>query len=124
MPPFLDGLSDDEIEVIGTALADPLSPRLAVALSSACRGLRLQLKAPLAVLRQRCEEVKLFTEAMSRRDTGPPWSGARLRGHAADAAVALAATLRRGGVGARACGEGGGLGAQLRVERVVGHVHL
>ena len=35
MPPFfLDGLSDDEIEAIGYLLADPLAPRLAVALSS------------------------------------------------------------------------------------------
>ena len=43
--PFLSELSDDEIEAIGYALADPLAPRLAVALSSCSRGLRRALAA-------------------------------------------------------------------------------
>ena len=51
--PFLSELSDDEIEAIGYALADPLAPRLAVALSSCSRGLRRALAAPLKELKER-----------------------------------------------------------------------
>ena len=47
--PFLSELSDDEIEAIGYALADPLAPRLAVALSSCSRGLRRALAAGSAL---------------------------------------------------------------------------
>ena len=48
--PFLSELRDDEIEAIGYLLADPLAPRLAVALSSCSRGLRrVQLRGEGAV---------------------------------------------------------------------------
>ena len=61
--PFLSELSDDEIEAIGYLLADPLAPRLAVALSSCSRGLRRALAAPLKELterRQKAEELCAF----------------------------------------------------------------
>ena len=72
--PFLSELSDDEIEAIGYALADPLAPRLAVALSSCSRGLRRALAAPLKELkerRQKAEELCAFV--------GKKWSCDRLR---------------------------------------------
>ena len=55
--PFLSELSDDEIEAIGYALADPLAPRLAIALSSCSRGLRRALEAPLRELKKRRQKV-------------------------------------------------------------------
>ena len=55
---FLSELSDDEIEAIGYALADPLAPRLAVALSSCSRGLRRALEAPLQELRERRQKAE------------------------------------------------------------------
>ena len=56
--PFLSELSDDEIEAIGYALADPLAPRLAVALSSCSRGLRRALAAPLKELKERRQKAE------------------------------------------------------------------
>ena len=55
--PFLSELSDDELEAIGYLLADPLAPRLAVALSSCSRGLRRALAAPLQELKERHQKV-------------------------------------------------------------------
>ena len=52
-PPFLlTHLNDDELEVIATALADLLAPRVAVALASTCRGLRAPTAAVVAELRR------------------------------------------------------------------------
>ena len=56
--PFLSELSDDEIEAIGYLLADPLAPRLAVALSSCSRGLRRALAAPLKELKERRQKAE------------------------------------------------------------------
>ena len=84
--PFLSELSDDEIEAIGYALADPLAPRLAVALSSCSRGLRRALAAPLKELkerRQKAEELCAFVnanrDADSEDEEEEPWSCDRLR---------------------------------------------
>ena len=56
--PFLSELSDDELEAIGYLLADPLAPRLAVALSSCSRGLRRALAAPLEELKERRQKAE------------------------------------------------------------------
>ena len=70
----MDTLCDDELEAIGYALADPLAPDLAVALSSACRVLRRALEAPLKELKERHEEVEELCEFV-----GGSWSCERLR---------------------------------------------
>ena len=49
----LGALSHDELGVIVDGLADPLQPVVAVALSSACLGLRTPLRAALEVLKER-----------------------------------------------------------------------
>ena len=75
--PFLSELSDDEIEAIGYALADPLAPRLAVALSSCSRGLRRALAAPLKELKERRQKAEELCAHVST--TEDPWSCDRLR---------------------------------------------
>ena len=58
-PPFLlNHLNDDELEVIAGALADLLAPRVAVALASTCKGLRVPTAAVVAELRRRHEAAK------------------------------------------------------------------
>ena len=70
MPPFfLDGLSDDEIEAIGYLLANPLAPRLAVALSSCSRGLRRALAAPLKELKERRQKAEELCAHVYRCNT-------------------------------------------------------
>lgn len=62
-PSSLDGLNDDEVEAIGYLVADPLAPRLAIALSSCSRVLRRALAAPLKELEERrakAEELSAF----------------------------------------------------------------
>ena len=54
----LGALSHDELGMIFDGLADPLDPAVAVALSSACLGLRTPLRAALEVLQQRHEKAK------------------------------------------------------------------
>ena len=60
------GLSTDEISMIALRLADPLAPRLIIALkdatrfSMACRVLRLQLGIALALLRREYKEAMVF----------------------------------------------------------------
>ena len=77
--PFLSELSDDEIEKVGYALADPLAPRLAVALSSCSRGLRRALAAPLKELKERRQKAEeLCAYVMSR--SPKPLSCDKLRG--------------------------------------------
>ena len=79
--PFLSELSDDELEAIGYLLADPLAPRLAVALSSCSRGLRRALAAPLLQLkerRQKAEELCAFMNESVDEDE-PVWSCDELR---------------------------------------------
>ena len=71
-PPFLSGLSDDEVEAIGYALADPLAPHLAVALSSCSRGLHRALEGPRTQLRERFEEARELCSFLNTR-----WSPAR-----------------------------------------------
>ena len=72
--PFLSELSDDEIEAIGYVLADPLAPRLAVALSSCSRGLRRALAAPLKELKERRqkERSRVLTAQRLRRSAAVP----------------------------------------------------
>ena len=65
--PFLSELSDDEIEAIGYLLADPLAPRLAVALSSCSRGLRRALAAPLKELKERRQKAEELCAFVSTR---------------------------------------------------------
>ena len=75
--PFLSELSDDEIEAIGYALADPLAPRLAVALSSCSRGLRRALAAPLKELKERRQKAEELCARVNRPHDW--WSCYRLR---------------------------------------------
>ena len=76
--PFLSELSDDEIEAIGYALADPLAPRLAVALSSCSCGLRRALAAPLQQLKEQYEKVLVLcrlARASTRCAASRSWTG-------------------------------------------------
>ena len=72
----VERLSDDELEAIGYALADPLAPRLAVALSSCSRGLRRALAAPLKELKERRQKAEELCAFVSRPQD--PWSCDRL----------------------------------------------
>ena len=51
-------LSNDSLEKICRVLLDPLTPQDAVALASACKGLRAPTAAVVAELRRRHEAVK------------------------------------------------------------------
>jgi len=66
----LGALSHDELGVIFDGLADPLQPVIAVALSSACLGLRTPLRAALEVLQERhALAVALCLKTSRRRET-------------------------------------------------------
>ena len=56
-PRHLLDLSDDSLSAIGVRLANPLQPHGAVALSSACKGLRAPLRAALDVLKEQHEKA-------------------------------------------------------------------
>ena len=58
MPFQLIHLSDDELELLFIALGDLLRPRVAIALSSTCHGLRRPTVAAGATLRKRHEAVQ------------------------------------------------------------------
>ena len=51
-------LSYDEVDIMGSGLADPLQPRLLVDLGKTCKGLRAGLQHALAELRLQHEEAK------------------------------------------------------------------
>ena len=64
----LGALSHDELGVIFDGLADPLEPELAVALSSACHGLRVPLRAALEVLNEQNERAVFMCDYMGILD--------------------------------------------------------
>ena len=58
MPFRLIHLSDDELELLFIALGDLLRPRVAIALSSTCQGLRRPTVAAGATLRKRTRRCR------------------------------------------------------------------